>query len=133
MMIGAIELPTLRDYRQKRKLTVYFLDMCKKVWYCCVLERRRERMSSIIEDMWNNNYFPCESGMCNTPQMQEVQKYISRHKEELEKTLSDEQKEIFEKLMDNMTEFNSHAERAIFVCGFKYGARVIAEALGEDD
>ncbi len=83
--------------------------------------------------MWDNNDFPCESGMCNTPQMQEIQQYISRHKEELEKTLTDEQKVIFEKLTDNFNEYNSHAERAIFVCGFKYGARVIAEALGEDD
>ncbi len=90
-------------------------------------------MPSIIEDMWDNNYFPCESPMCNTPQMREVQKYISRHKEELEKTLSDEQKVIYEKLMDNMSEFDSLAERAIFVCGFKYGARVIAEALYTDD
>ncbi len=86
-------------------------------------------MSSIIEDMWDNNYYPCESPMCNTPQMGEVQQYIERHKEELEKTLTAEQKVIYEKLMDNISELDSIAEKAIFVCGFKYGARVTAEAL----
>ncbi len=49
MMIGAMELPTLRDYQQKRKLTVCFLDMCKKVWYCCVLERSELYVSSTNE------------------------------------------------------------------------------------
>ncbi len=90
-------------------------------------------MPSIIEDMWNNNYFPSESGMCNTPQMREIQQYIARHKEDLEKTLTADQKVIYDKLVENMTEFTSLAERAIFVCGFKYGARVTAESLCTDE
>ncbi len=90
-------------------------------------------MPSIIEDMWDNNFYPSESGMCYTPRMREVQHYITRHKEELEKTLTDEQKVIYENLMNNMTEFDGLSERAIFVCGFKYGARITAEALVSGD
>ncbi len=90
-------------------------------------------MPSIIEDMWDNNFYPCKSGMCNTPKKREVQQYISRHKADLEKTLTDEQKVIYEKLMDNMSELDSVSERTIFVCGFKYGAMIVAEALRKED
>ncbi len=34
-----------------------------------------------------------------------------------------------EKLMDNMSELDDLSESAVFVCGFKYGSRTIAEAL----
>ncbi len=90
-------------------------------------------MPTIIEDMWDNNFYPSESGMCSNKRMREVHQYAEQHKEELEKTLTDEQKVIFEKLMDNMSELEGLSERAIFVCGFKYGARITAEALYSGD
>ena len=62
--------------------------------------------------------------------------YIARHHEDLLKTLSDEQKEIFEKLDDCQREYASYAEEAIFTYAFRLGVRIIAEALlppiGED-
>ncbi len=90
-------------------------------------------MPTIIEDMWDNSFYPSENAMCSNKRIREVNHYIERHKADLEKTLTDEQKVIFEKLMDNMSELEGLSERAIFVCGFKYGARITAEALYSGD
>ncbi len=86
-------------------------------------------MPTIIEDMWDNNFYLSENAMCSNKRIREINQYVERHKEDLEKTLTDEQKVIYEKLMDNISELESLSERAIFVCGFKYGAKITAEAL----
>lgn len=68
--------------------------------------------------------------------MKQLMEYIARHHEDLLKTLTDEQKEIFEKLDDCQREYASFAEEAIFVYAFRLGAQIITETLlqptGED-
>ncbi len=85
-------------------------------------------MKSIIEELWYGNISPLESDVLNTPQLKELLGYICRHYKELEQTLSDEQKAVFEKLMDNRGEYSALSEAAAFVCGFKLGAQLIIEA-----
>ena len=43
----------------------------------------------------------------STPEMKELLGYISRHHEDLLKTMTDEQKEIFEKFEDCWSEYSS--------------------------
>ncbi len=45
------------------------------------------------------------------------------------KTMTDEQKEIFEKFHDCWSEYMSLAEKAIFVYAFKLGAKMMLETL----
>ena len=93
-------------------------------------------MKSIIEELWRGNIDPQNDRLINTAEMKQLIEYIARHHEDLLKTLSDEQKEIFEKLDDCQREYASYAEEAIFTYAFRLGARIIAEALlpliGED-
>lgn len=56
---------------------------------------------------------------------------MSRHHEDLEKTLSDEQKEIFEKFHDCWSEYMSLGESAIFEYAFKLGMQIAIETLTE--
>ena len=56
---------------------------------------------------------------------------MSRHHEDLEKTLSDEQKEIFEKFHDCWSEYMSLGEAAIFEYAFKLGMQIAIETLTE--
>ena len=86
-------------------------------------------MKSIIEELWRGNIDPQNDRLINTPEMKQLIEYIAHHHEDLLKTLSDEQKEIFEKLDDCQREYASYAEEAIFTYAFKLGARLIAEAL----
>ena len=59
--------------------------------------------------------------------MKELLGYMARHHEDLEKTFTDEQKEIFEKFHDCWDEYVSLAEAAIFEYAFRLGARLTME------
>ena len=88
-------------------------------------------MRSIINELWHGNIIPQEDSRNNTKEMKELLSYMSRHHEYLEKSLSDEQKEIFEKFHDGWSEYMSLAEKAIFVYAFKLGERLMLETLSE--
>ena len=53
-------------------------------------------MMSFIQELWHGNIIPQEDSRNNTKEMKELLGYMSRHHEELEKSFTDEQKEIFE-------------------------------------
>ena len=63
----------------------------------------------------------------NSKEMKELLGYMARHHEDLEKTFTDEQKEIFEKFHDCWDEYVSLAEAAIFEYAFRLGARLTME------
>ena len=63
--------------------------------------------------------------------MKQLLKYISRHNDDLLKTMTDEQKEIFEKFHDCWDEYVSLAEAAIFEYAFKLGMQIAIETLTE--
>jgi len=63
--------------------------------------------------------------------MKELLGYMARHHEDLEKTFTEEQKEIFEKFDDCWSEYASYAEEAIFTYAFKLGMQIAIETLTE--
>ena len=63
--------------------------------------------------------------------MKELLSYMSRHHEDLEKSFTDEQKEIFEKFHDCWSEYMSLGEAAIFKYAFKLGMQIAIETLTE--
>lgn len=88
-------------------------------------------MTSIIKELWYGNICPQENGIFNTPEIKELLSYIARHQADLKVILTDKQKNLFEKMMDNRIEFDSLAEAAIFEYGFKLGAKMILAVTGE--
>ncbi len=60
-------------------------------------------------------------------------KLLTRNEEKLIKTLTDAQKEIFEKFKANISELNGIDEETTFAIGFKLGVRLIAEAMTKGD
>ena len=82
---------------------------------------------NIINELWHENIIPQEDSRTNSPQMKELLGYMARHHEALEKTFTDEQKEVFEKFHDCWSECMSLAEAAIFEYAFKLGARLMLE------
>ena len=89
-------------------------------------------MISMIQKLWHGNIIPQEDGRINSKEMKELLGYMSRHHEDLEKSLMDEQKEIFEKFHDSWSEYISLGEAAIFEYAFKLGARLMLEVLQEE-
>jgi hypothetical protein len=88
-------------------------------------------MKGIIEELWRGNVIPGEDSRTNSKEMKELLGYMARHHEDLEKSFSDEQKEIFEKFHNCWTEYASLSEEAVFTYAFKLGAKLMIETLME--
>ena len=56
-------------------------------------------MKSIINELWHGNIIPHEDSRTNSKEMKELLSYMARHHEDLEKSFTDEQKELFENYM----------------------------------
>ena len=88
-------------------------------------------MNSIIQELWYGNICPQTDSHSNSPEMKELMEYMARHHDDLLKTMTDEQKEIFEKFDDCWSEYMSLGEAAIFEYAFRLGARLAFEIQGE--
>ncbi len=81
-------------------------------------------MKNMMKEPWHGNIIPQEDSRTNSKEMKELLGYMARHHKNLEKSFTDEQKEIFEKFHDCRDEYVSLAEAAIFEYVFRLGARL---------
>ena len=88
-------------------------------------------MRSILQELWNGNICPQTDSRNISPEMKQLMEYMARHHDDLLKTMTDEQKEIFEKFGDCWSEYMSLAEAAIFEYAFKLGMQIAIETLTE--
>ena len=86
-------------------------------------------MKSMIKELWHGNINPQEDSRNNSPEMKELMEYMARHHDDLLKTMTDEQKEIFEKFHDCWSEYASLSDEALFEYAFRLGARIAIEVL----
>ena len=90
-------------------------------------------MRSVINELWHGNVVPQEDSRNNSPEMKKLMEYMARHHDDLLKTMTDEQKEIFEKFHDCWDEYVSLAEAAIFEYAFRLGARLAIEVQKDSE
>ena len=88
-------------------------------------------MESIIKELWHGNIIPQDDSRNNSPEMEQLMEYMARHHSDLLKSMTDEQKVIFEKFDDCLSEYASLAEEAMFTYAFKLGMRIAIETLTE--
>ncbi len=86
---------------------------------------------STLEDLYYGNIIPHEYSIKRGSAYSEVLGYVVRHEDDLKATLTEQQKEIFEKLKDCESELHGMNELESFVSGFKLAARIIIEVLQE--
>ena len=89
-------------------------------------------MRSTLEEMWHGNISPETDSRTNTPEMKRLMEYMTRHHDDLITTMTDEQKDIFERFDDCWSEYASMAEKSIFVYAFRLGARIAIDVLSAD-
>ena len=82
---------------------------------------------NVIKELWHGNIVPQDDSRNNSPEMKELMEYMARHHDDLLKSMTDEQKEIFEKFDDCWSEYMSLAEAAIFEYAFRLGAQMMLE------
>ena len=87
---------------------------------------------SIIKELWHGNIAPQDDSRNNSPEMNQLMEYMARHHDDLLKSMTHEQKEMFEKFDDCWSEYMSLAEAAIFEYAFKLGMQIAIETLSKD-
>lgn len=91
-------------------------------------------MESIIEELYYGNITPAERSFLRTGEYAHILQLVARNEEKLTETLSEAQKETFEKFKDGTSELSSMTEVTAFTIGFKLGLRLTAEAfIGGND
>ena len=87
---------------------------------------------NIIKELWHGNIVTQDDARNKTKEMKELMGYMTRHHDDLLKSMTDEQKEIFKKFDDCWSEYMSLAEAVIFEYAFKLGMRIAIETLTKD-
>ena len=87
----------------------------------------------VIKELWHGNINPQEDSRNNSPEMKELMEYMARHHDDLLKSMTDEQKEIFEKFEDCWGEYASCAEEPIIEYAFRLGARLVMEVQKDSE
>ena len=82
-----------------------------------------------LEDLYYGNLFPHEKCAKLDDEVKELLKLLNRNEEKLTATLSEEQKDTFEKYKDCNREISEINEREIFLNGFRLGARLIIDVV----
>ena len=57
-------------------------------------------MKSILEELWYGNICPETDKRSSSEEMKQLMKYMARHHDNLMETMTDEQKDIFERFDD---------------------------------
>jgi hypothetical protein len=86
-------------------------------------------MRSILEELFYGNVCPNTDYRSKDKEAKELMDYIADHHSALNETLTDKQKEFFEKFNDCYDELTEINEREIFVYAFRLGARIAIEVL----
>ena len=74
------------------------LDFRSLLWYVARLtEKEAQPMKNTINELWHGNIIPQEDSRTNSKEMKELLGYMARHHEDLGKTFTEEQKEMFDK------------------------------------
>ena len=55
-------------------------------------------MKSILQELWHGNVCSQTDSRNNSPEMKQLMEYMARHHDDLLGAMTDEQKEIFEKV-----------------------------------
>ena len=84
---------------------------------------------NILEELYYGNIVPNEKCAKFDDEVKELLKLLNRNEEKLTATLTEVQKETFEKYKDCNREISEISERESFIKGFQLGARIIIESI----
>ena len=86
----------------------------------------------IIEDLYYGRISPYEMSISATPEYQKLKSIADRNEDLLRESLSDEQKEMLEKLIETVTDISSISERDMFINGFRLGVKLMIDVMQDE-
>ena len=105
-------------------MTIYVVFVCS--------EKGQVKQMSTIQDLYYGRISPYEISISTTPEYQKLKALADQHEDLLRETLSDEQKELLDKLIESVTDISSISERDMFIAGFKLGMKVMVDVMKDD-
>ena len=85
----------------------------------------------LLEEFWYGNIEPTEYDTNSCKEYKEVLRLITRNEEKLQATMTDEQKELFEKYTDYVREYQTITDCLLFQNSFKLGDRMMVEIMDD--
>ena len=85
-----------------------------------------------IQDLYYGRISPYEMSISATPEYQKLKALADRNEEMLRESLSDEQKELLEKLTECITDISSISERDMFIAGFRLGVKLMIDVIKDE-
>jgi len=82
-------------------------------------------MASVLEDLYFGRIHPCER--CSSQEEQQLTEELAECYERLLETMTEAQREHFEKFKECLQEIRMLAERDMFMYGFRLGIRLAVE------
>ena len=83
----------------------------------------------IIEDLYYGRVSPYEMSISTAPEYQKLKALADKNEDLLRETLSDEQKDLLEKLIECITDISSISERDMFIAGFRLGVKLMIDVM----
>ena len=85
-----------------------------------------------IQDLYYGRISPYEMSISTTPEYQKLKPLADQHEDLLRETLSDEQKELLDKLTECITDISSISERDMFIAGFRLGVKLMIDVMKDE-
>ena len=97
-------------------MTIYVVFVCS--------EKGQVNNMSTIQDLYYGRISPYEMSISTTPEYQKLKALATKNEDLLKESLSDEQKELLDKLTECITDISSISERDMFIAGFRLGVKL---------
>ena len=105
--------------------------MTSSVVFVCS-EKGQVKQMNTIQDLYYGRISPYEMSISTTPEYQKLKALADRNENLLRDTLSDEQKELLEKLTECITDISSISERDMFIAGFRLGMKLMIDVMKDE-
>ena len=86
----------------------------------------------IIEDLYYGRIAPYEMNISATTEYQKLKALADRNEDLLRESLSDEQEELLDKLIETVTDISSISERDMFIAGFRLGMKLMIDVMKDE-
>ena len=83
----------------------------------------------MIEELFYGNICPCEKSLTRGSEYSQLLNLAVKNEEKFSELLSTQQREMFDKVKECMTDMNNILEKEAFIDGFRLGVKLVAEAV----
>ena len=85
-----------------------------------------------IQDLYYGRISPYEMSISTAPEYQKLKALADTNEDLLRENLSDEQKELLDKLIESVTDISSISERDMFIAGFRLGVKLMMDVMKDE-